>query len=77
MDCVKRQALVINEHFCSLKGSKTNYIPNKCQETSKGLQNVGIRGSRFTDGGAQFSIAQRPDHRKYPSNGPHHQGQAK
>lgn len=39
------------------RNSKKIYIPDKSQETSKGLQDVSIGGSRFADGGTQLSIA--------------------
>lgn len=51
-------------------------IPNKSQKASKCFQNVRVRRSGFADSGTELSVAQRSNHRKYPSDGPHHQRQA-
>lgn len=52
-------------------------VPDKGQKSSESLQDVGIRGSRFAYGGAQLSVAQGSKHREDPSDGPHHQREAK
>ena len=50
--------------------------PNESREATKGLQDVGIAGPRLADGGSQLGVAQGPENREDPADGPHHQRQA-
>lgn len=45
------------EDYKNVTAAENNNPPYKSQESSKCFQNVGIGGSRLTDGGAQFSVA--------------------
>ena len=49
------------------------HLPNERQETPKGLQDVGVGGSRLAYGGAQLGIAQSSKHGEDAPDGPHHQ----
>lgn len=49
---------------------------NESQEATKRLQDVGVAGSRFGDGGAELCVAQSPKHWEDPAKSPDEQRQS-
>lgn len=50
--------------------------PDEGQETSEGLQDVGVAGSGLADGGAQLGVGQGAEHREEAPESPDEQGQS-
>lgn len=69
------QIIRISHRGIKKGGVMRRYVPNKSHKAAEGFQDVGVGGSGFTDGGAQFCVAQSSEDRKYPSDGPHDEGQ--